>query len=431
MRRQIALLVAATTTLVMLAFVIPLAVLVDRTADSEGIVQATSRSQMVVPLVAAGDDEAAAEGAKAASHSGFAVIVRFPDGQAGGAALEPWVGGQRAEDIRSTRVRRLPDEGAVVDQPVVRGDGTAVISARVDKAVLNAGVRRAWAVLVVLGLVLVCLSLFVGDRLARSVTRPVDDLAAVADRLGRGDLDSSLEPSGPPEIREVGAALNSLAERIKVLLANERESIADLSHRLRTPVTALRLDAEALADPEERARLSGDVDHLVAQVDAVIQHARRPVRGQANRPRSCDLTTVVRERMAFWESLAREQGRPTTVELPPEPCIVRSAADEIAAALDALLDNVFAHTPEGSAITVRVRLEDGGGGSLLVRDEGPGLEGVDLRARGASGAGSTGLGLDIATRTARDSGGSASVTNSHTGTTVTLRLGAPGPPSTD
>ena len=63
--------------------------------------------------------------------------------------------------------------------------------------------------------------------------------------------------------------------------AVEREAVADISHRLRTPVTALRLDSEALEDPDERARLMSDVDELDRTVGAIISDARRPVREDA------------------------------------------------------------------------------------------------------------------------------------------------------
>ena len=112
---------------------------------------------------------------------------------------------------------------------------------------LDAGVWRAWAR--ARGRwpsTLFVLSLVVADRLARSMTRPITELALTAERLGRGDLAARVEPAGPDEVREVGPALNRLAARISELLTRERESVADLSHRLRTPVTALRLDAEAL-----------------------------------------------------------------------------------------------------------------------------------------------------------------------------------------
>ncbi|MEQ4724849.1 HAMP domain-containing protein [Nonomuraea sp. B19D2] len=88
--------------------------------------------------------------------------------------------------------------------------------------------------------------------LALAVTRPVDGLARVSHRLAGGDLTARAEPGGPPEVRSVALALNHLAGRIDGLLAAERESVADLSHRLRTPLTGLRLDAESLRDPEGR-----------------------------------------------------------------------------------------------------------------------------------------------------------------------------------
>ena len=149
-------------------------------------------------------------------------------------------------DLRATAVRVLDDGRVILDQPVVREDGTAVISTLMSEAVLDAGVWRAWGVLAALAVTLFVLALVVADRLARSLTRPVTDLAVTAERLGRGDLSARVVPDGPDEVREVGHALNTLAARIGELLTHERESVADLSHRLRTPVTALRLDAEAL-----------------------------------------------------------------------------------------------------------------------------------------------------------------------------------------
>ena len=73
-------------------------------------------------------------------------------------------------------------------------------------------------------------------------------------------------------------ALNRLAERITELLAAERAAVGDLSHRLRTPVTALRLDVESVRDPQLAARLQEHVEHLQRTVDAIVKDARRPVR---------------------------------------------------------------------------------------------------------------------------------------------------------
>ena len=81
MRRQIWVLVAATTSLVMLAFVVPLMVLVERTADREAIAAANIRGQSVVPLVAAADDDAAGVAARAATGGAYSVVVRLPNGR--------------------------------------------------------------------------------------------------------------------------------------------------------------------------------------------------------------------------------------------------------------------------------------------------------------------------------------------------------------
>jgi signal transduction histidine kinase len=264
----------------------------------------------------------------------------------------------------------------------------------------------------------------VADRLARSLTAPITDLARTAERLGRGDLTARATPGGPGEVREVGLAVNRLATRIGELLAHERESVADLSHRLRTPVTALRLDADALPAGPDRERLVADVDELDRQVDALIREARRPEREGVS-ARS-DARAVAEERVEFWRPLAEDQERAVTVDLAPGPCQVRAAQTDLEAALDALIGNVLSHTPDGTGLTVRLSAAPDGGAVLVVADEGPGFPDPSVLHRGRSGAGSTGLGLDIARRTAEATGGSLELGRAAGGGgQVTLRLGPP------
>jgi signal transduction histidine kinase len=219
----------------------------------------------------------------------------------------------------------------------------------------------------------------------------------------------------------VATAVNRLAGRIDELLAAERESAADLAHRLRTPLTALRLDVEGLPDAD-RARLLADVDAVGQGIDEVISEARRPIREGLGA--GCDATTVVGERVHFWSVLAEEEGRAVTVELPGVPLPVRVAATDLGAAVDALLGNVFSHTPDGTAFAVAVRPRAAGGAELTVSDTGLGTEPAAVE-RGSSGGGSTGLGLDIARRTAEASGGELRIASSPAGTSVTLELGPP------
>jgi signal transduction histidine kinase len=96
--------------------------------------------------------------------------------------------------------------------------------------------------------------------------------------------------------------------------------------------------------------------------------------------------------------------------------------------VDALLGNVFAHTPEGGGMTVRLERRSGGGAVLVISDEGPGLPGPHTFERGHSGSGSTGLGLDIVRRVAAGAGGGVRIGNAPGGgAMITVELGAPPP----
>ena len=124
--------------------------------------------------------------------------------------------------------------------------------------------------------------------------------------------------------------------------------------------------------------------------------------------------------MRFWSALAEDQGRAVQVEFPPGPLLVRASGDDLAAAVDALLENVIAHTPEGAGFAVRLAVEsgesEGGDGATRWRSPTtrPGLP-ADGPVRGRSDRGSSGLGLDIARRCAESAGGSMTLGRSPAG----------------
>jgi signal transduction histidine kinase len=129
--------------------------------------------------------------------------------------------------------------------------------------------------------------------------------------------------------------------------------------------------------------------------------------------------------VAFWSALTEEQERAAMIELPQSELPVRAAADDLAAAVDALLENVVAHTPEGTAFAVRLAPTGAGGARLEVADDGSGI-GSPEPVRGRSDRGSTGLGLDIARRCAEASGGTLTISPGPSGgAVVVLELGAP------
>ena len=161
---------------------------------------------------------------------------------------------------------------------------------------------------------------------------------------------------------------------------------------------------------------------LEQAVTSLIEDARR----RGGRPGSCDAAQVTAERAAFWSVLADDQDRGMTVQVPDEPVPVGLAAADLAASLDVLLGNVFAHTPEGAGFTVRLTARPEGGGELSVLDTGPGFDTArDPVQRGASGGGSTGLGLDIARQAAEASGGSLTIRNGPHGAEVVAAFGPP------
>ena len=422
MRRRLALLVSATMALMLLAFIVPLAILVRGIVANQAMSDATDDAQTLSALIAASPSPSPPVVLGLIAATGRPVTVFLPGERPLGVPARRTAAVRLSELGKSITVDDDSGREVLVAVEGLPGNGTAVVRTFVSNAELTKGVAGAWLILAVLGVALLGLGIAVADRLVGTVPRPIAALARVSHRLAGGELGARASPTGPPEVREVAHGLNHLAARIRDLIWQERESIADLSHRLRTPLTALRLEAEAIpesADPD--GRLSAQVEALERAVTSLIEDARTRSGG----PGSCDAVQVTSERTAFWSVLADDQGREMLVDLAPGPVLAGVAAPELAAALDALLGNVFAHTPEGTAFGVRLRPRPGGGAVVTVQDSGPGFAGRDPVRRGASGGGSTGLGLDIVRQAAEASGGSLTIGNAATGGQAVVELGPP------
>lgn len=191
-------------------------------------------------------------------------------------------------------------------------------------------------------------------------------------------------------------AADRLGVRALRALDAEREAAADLSHRLRTPLTALRLDTDALPPGPVADRMRQAVEALDAEIDAIILSARSSAAARASE--KTDLVDVLAERMAFWAVLAEDHGRRWEIRGADNPFHLKVPRADLIAAVDALLGNVFEHTPQGTPFRVTVCP-----GALVVEDGGPGI--ADAATALRRGAGSTGLGLDIVSRVAGLAGG--------------------------
>ncbi|MEV8531553.1 HAMP domain-containing sensor histidine kinase [Streptomyces sp. NPDC051211] len=404
MRRTLTGIALAATAMVALSFLIPLAMLVREQARDRVTTAAEQRAAALSPVLALTTRPQDVRQAAFELDPAGRLAVRLPDGGAVGTLHADTAALAGAARDRETLALELAD-GWVYLQPVVLPqDRVAVVEAFVPGEELERGVLVSWGVMLLVAVGLVGGSVLVADRLGARVVRSSKSLSAAALALGSGDLEVRVQPDGPPELQEAGAAFNTMADRVVRLLALERELVADLSHRLRTPLTALTLEAERLERTPGGHRITAAVNALEQQLDEIITTARAPLAavpvsaGHAG----CDVSEVVLGRLEFWSVLARQQGRSCERSATPRPTPVRIAEDEVAAVVDALVGNVFRHTPQGTAFGVRVERTETRV-LLTVDDAGPGVAQPDrARARGVSVAGSTGLGLDIAGRAAAE-----------------------------
>ncbi|MEV6007709.1 HAMP domain-containing sensor histidine kinase [Streptomyces sp. NPDC051976] len=435
MRRTLAWVALAVTSMVALSFLIPLALLVRSEARTQAITAAEQRAAALAPALALTSDTAELRQTVSGLDPSGRLSVHLPDGRVIGATHAPAALLLRAQREGASLAENRPG-GWVYLQPVVLGPKrVAVVEEFVPKAELDRGIAVSLWVMAGLALGLVVGSVLVADRLAARVVRSSVGLSRASHALGAGDLETRVTPMGPPELYEAGLAFNAMAERMLELLAIERELVADLSHRLRTPLTALHLAAERMGPTPDAARVAAAVQQLETELQAIITAARTPLAvgpmGQALRaptaprrgfpgsrpaPRTpgCSAAEVVGARAGFWSILAEQQDRACRVYVTAEDAPLALSAEDLTAVVDALVGNVFRHTPAGTPFAVR--LERGAQTvTLVVDDAGPGIpDPAAAMARGASAA-STGLGLDIAHRAAATTRGTVDITTSPLG----------------
>lgn len=412
MRRRLTFVTAAVASLIIISFVLPLGILARRQAEDRALSVAERQAESIATaLVVTGSfvgptiTDATAESVLGAFGSPGEASIHLADGTVIGNAEadDPDVAIARSGTAFTARTVG----GAAVLVPILAGGETTVVRVDVPADALTQGVVSAWGMLALLAMMLMAIALLAADRLGRSIVGPVADLRTAASRLGRGDLEARVTPGGPPEIAAVGRTFNELTARLGGLLQAEREAAADLSHGLRTPLTALRLQIESLDPGEERIGLLDDMVQVEAAVDRVIAEARTI---GSSPPQAVDLAAVVQQRAEFWEPLAADQGRELIGSLAKPPIRVLAAPGDPAIVIDTLLENVFAHTDPGVAIRIGAH-PDGG---LEVSDGGSGFD-PNAVTRGISGSASTGLGLDIVRRVAERNGGSFEIGRSDLG----------------
>ncbi len=412
MRRRLTLVFVAVSSIVAIAFVVPLAFLVRTTAEDRAIDAARADAAAVVPTLVSDMSRSQLEAAVGATTAG--AEGRMTVTTASGLTVGPVVTSSRVDAALTLGVSDIGgvEGGQEVVAAVSGSDGQlSAVRVFVSNQDLRQGQWAAWTALAVVAAVLVGLSVVVADRLARTVVKPTEELGAAAKRLGAGDLDARVVPDGPAELVELAVAFNELGARISSMLDHERELVAELSHRLRTPLTALAMRVEQVEDAQVAWDLRADVEWLTTVVNDLIAEAREL--SLSDEGATCDAATVVADRVEYWSVLADDQGRSWRFDRDATRADVNVGESGLSAALDVLIENVFAHTDEGTALIVAVAASDG-----IVRigvgDAGFGFDGA-MMARGESEGGSTGLGLHIARRTAVGAGGHIELSESELG----------------
>jgi signal transduction histidine kinase len=439
LRRRITVLSVGMTALVILAFAIPLAVLAQQTVESDALATARATAVSVADYCTSsqgGADDLVGYLTRVNKRSDAKTAVRTPSGTVVGATAlalfddDSDPAGERDDHPGGpggyTARQYAYHNGTVIELRADGRFGMSIVRTYLGNDSRRAGVLTWWLLIGLVSAGLLVLAAIAARTLSGRLVRPLADTAETAHLLAAGASESRAPTNGPHEVALVSHALNRLADRIDDLVAAEREQVADISHRLRTPLTALRLDVENLPRSAATDTVMQDVADLQRSLTAVIRAARRPQReGIAAQ---CDATRIVTERTEFWAALADEQGRAVHRVVPRHEIPVRAPAEDLAAAIDALIENVFAHTPEGTPFTVELREPSTERGVrrtavLEVSDEGPGIA-AGAGRRGRSDRGSTGLGLDIARSCAEASGGSLEITERvPQGTTVRMYLG--------
>jgi signal transduction histidine kinase len=269
---------------------------------------------------------------------------------------------------------------------------------------VDARVRRYWLILAAIAAVVLAVATLVGFRLAATVARPLSQLEDAAAAVGGGNLAARApEHVGPPEVRSLAAALNETTAKLEQLLRSQEEFVADASHQLRTPLTALRLRLENLerdVAPSGRQELDGalaEVERLGTLVDGLLALSRASV--EVPPPEAVDVDKIARERVEAWSALAQERSL-NLVAHTDGAGLARAAPERVRQVLDNLIENAFEVSSPGGNVTVVARPTPSWV-ELRVRDQGPGLDAEGRRRafdrfwRGRAGDGS-GLGLAIA-----------------------------------
>jgi signal transduction histidine kinase len=233
------------------------------------------------------------------------------------------------------------------------------------------------------GIAACVLAIVIGLFLTWQLTGPVRRLTSAAQGIAGGDLSQRVDIRSKDELGQLGQAFNHMAESLSKAEELRRNMVADIAHELRTPLSVMRGNLEAILDgvfePNRQnlasihtetvllGRLVDDLQELALAEAGQLRIEREPT----------DLASVI-ERTAVSVSPKAAQGDVTVVkDLPGDLPEVQADPQRIGQVLFNLLDNAVRHSPEGGTVTIRAR-KLGSSVQVDVVDQGPGLTSDEL-----------------------------------------------------
>jgi signal transduction histidine kinase len=274
------------------------------------------------------------------------------------------------------------------------------------------------AILLIAVLVAASISLLVSVLLARRLSGPVRQMEQATRRIAAGDLDVRLGEFPADEVRRLAQSIDHMAARLKHLETARAQFIAEVSHDLRTPLTAIKgllvnlIDA---AGPDERPALEiaeRETDRLIRLVNQLLDFSRWQGGQLKLDHRTVDIGEIARDAVALCEVRASHRNVALCAEIPIDLPQVSADADRLQRVILNLLDNAIRFTPGGGQVTLAVK-QDGAGIEVSVQDTGRGMSETE-RARAfepyyRGEGGGAGLGLTIARAIVEAHGGQMGV----------------------
>ena len=348
----------------------------------------------------------------------------------------------------------------VSSRPEYVVQGSARLPYAVEVTLLNPYTYRAAAIqnvtglLAIIGMLALAVAIVVAAMLTRRITTPLRRLTEASRDLAEGDfarrVPSDAIEDGPIELSELGLQFNAMAERLQQSIEiirrdrdRSREFLADVSHELRTPISALRTFNELLVegaadDPSTRAEFLETSRLQLERLDWLAQNLLELSKLDSGlvlldlRPE--DLRASVEQAVEQSLATARRRGVQLRMDRPEAPIQIRHDPVRIGQVVTNLVGNAIKFTPRGGEVTVQVRGEPDGSGTITVADTGIGIDAGELprifdrffrgsRASEARGSGS-GLGLAIVRSIVEMHGGTVSV-ESRLGAGSTFRVALP------